>query len=155
MKKMFLVTAILLILFDVSSYAQMAIGYNTDGNTLSLSTNPLKRLYGEFRINTKSYNQAGWSYNDRGITQAYIIVNIFTAKNAILYSGGGLGINLLSDDSKWVSTNIPVGLRMNPFKELPDLYLLGEYTPMIIVSDKIPVIHCISAGFRFMLNKKE
>ena len=156
MKKLITVTTIILFTLTVSSYGQLAVGYNTDGNTLCLSTNPLHKLWGEFRVNTKFYNQAGWSYNDRGITQVYMLVNIFTSKNVSLYSCGGLGMNLLSkDEEKWVSINVPVGLRMNPFSALPDLYLVGEYNPMIIAVDKIPVIHTVSLGFRYILNRKQ
>ncbi|MEI8226343.1 MAG: hypothetical protein WCG82_10495, partial [Bacteroidota bacterium] len=133
MKKIITVSAIILFTITVSSYGQLAVGYNTDGNTLCLSTNPLHKFWSEFRVNTNSYNQASWSYNDRGITQVYMMVKIFTANNVNLYSGGGLGMNLLSnDEEKWVSVNVPVGLRINPFTALPDLYLVGEYNPMII-----------------------
>ena len=138
------------------TYCQLAAGYNMDGNTLCLSTNPLHKLWGEFRVNTKAYNQASWSYSDRGITQAYMLITIFSSKNVSLYSGGGLGVNSLSEgNDKWLSVNIPLGLRMNPFTTLPNLFLIGEYDPMIITSDDIPIIHCISLGFRYILSKKE
>jgi hypothetical protein len=139
-----------------STFGQLAVGYNTDGNTLSLSTNPGRRLCGEFRINTKAYNQADWSYSDRGITQVYMLVTIFSSTNVSLYTGGGLGVNLLSEgNDKWLSVNVPIGLRMNPFSKLPDLFLIGEYNPMVIISDDVPIIHCISLGFRYILSKRE
>jgi hypothetical protein len=156
MKKYSTVLLILLFAVTFSANGQFAIGYNTDGNTLSLSTNPLNKFWGEMRVNTKAYNQSGWSYSDRGITQAYILLTIFSSKNVTLYSGGGLGANFLSDvKDKWASVNIPVGIRMNPFASLPDLYLTGEYDPMIITTDNLPVIHCMSLGFRFVLSRKE
>lgn len=117
---------------------------------------PVNNLWGEFRVNTKSYNQAGWSYNDRGITQIYLLAKIFSSTNVCLYTGGGLGVNLLSEgNDKWLSLNIPVGLRMNPFSKLPNLFLIGEYDPMIITSEGIPVIHSISLGFRYRMSKGE
>jgi len=156
MKKLSTVILIFLFLLTFSTYGQLAIGYNTDGNTLCLSTNPLKKFCGEFRVNTKAYNQADWSYSDRGITQAYLLVTIFSSKNVTLYSGGGLGVNFLSEGSdKWLSVNIPLGLKMNPFSTLPDLFIVGEYDPMIITKDDIPIIHCVSIGFRYILSKKE
>lgn len=116
----------------------------------------MNNLWGEFRVNTKSYNQAGWSYNDRGITQIYLLAKIFSSTNVCLYTGGGLGVNLLSEgNDKWLSLNIPVGLRMNPFSKLPNLFLIGEYDPMIITSEGIPVIHSISLGFRYRMSKGE
>jgi len=149
----------ILILFFSCTYfsnAQLAAGYNSDGNTLSISTNPLHKLWGEFRVNTKAYNQAGWSYNDRGITQAYILTPVFTSKNASLYAGGGLGVNFLSEgEDKWLSINIPVGIRVNPFTSLPDLFITGEYNPMMVTSDGIPVIHTVSLGFRYVFTRKE
>ncbi len=151
MKKI-VILSFILFTTAVASVAQLAVGYNTDGNTLTLSTNPENRIWGEFRVNTKAYNQAGWSYNDRGITQAYLLTPVFNAKGVTLYAGGGLGVNLLSEGrDKWVSVNIPAGLKMNPFDKLPGLYLFGEYDPMIIVAEDVPVIHCISAGFRIVL----
>jgi len=139
-----------------SAYSQLAVGYNTDGNTLSLSTNPQQKLWGEFRVNTKAHNQAAWSYSDRGVTQAYLLGRIYSSKNVILYSGGGFGVNALSkDEDKWVSVNIPLGIKISPFGTLPDLYLLGEYDPMFIIADNMPVINCISLGFRYVLNKRE
>lgn len=156
MKKSTTVTLILLFALAFSSYGQLAIGYNTDGNTLCLSTNPLHKFWGEFRVNTKAYKQASWSYSDRGITQVYMMVTIFSSKNVSLYSGGGLGANLLSEESdKWLSVNVPIGLKMNPFAILPNLFLVGEYDPMIITSEDIPIIHCMSLGFKYILSKKE
>ena len=138
-----------------SASGQLAVGYNTDGNTLSLSTNPLNKLWGELRVNTKSYNQAVWSYNDRGITQAYLLVQIFSTSNVVLYAGGGIGVNSLSEgNDKWLSINIPLGLRMNPFTKMPNLFLIGEYDPMIITSAGTPVIHSVSLGFRYRLEKE-
>ena len=153
MKKNSILIFIFLFALTLPAASQLAVGYNTDGNTISLSTNPLNKLWGEFRINTKSYNQAGWSYSDRGITQAYLLTNVFSATNAILYAGGGLGVNLLSESDKWLSINIPLGIRFNPIAKLPDLFISGEYCPMIITSEGIPVIHSVSLGLRYRLIK--
>jgi hypothetical protein len=156
MKKTIILIFILICAFTFSTSGQFAIGYNTDGNTLSLSTNPLHSLWGEFRVNTKAYNQADWSHNDRGITQAYLLVQLFSSSNVTIYIGGGLGVNLLSEGSdKWLSINIPLGIRMNPFAKMPNLFLVGEYDPMIITSKGTPVIHCVSLGFRYRLSKGE
>lgn len=156
MKKCITVILILFLAPAFLTFGQLAIGYNTDGNTLCLSTNPLQKYWGEFRVNTKAYNQASWNYNDRGITQGYIMINLFSSKNVSLYAGGGLGVNFLSEGNpKWLSVNIPLGLKMNPFAAIPDLFLTGEYDPMMITSDGIPVIHSISLGFRYILNKRE
>jgi len=151
MKKNSILTFVFLFALTLSATGQLAIGYNTDGNTLSISTDPLNKFWGEFRVNTKSYNQAGWSYSDRGITQAYLLTRLFSATNAILYAGGGLGVNFLSEDDKWLSINIPLGIRFNPFAKLPDLFITGEYCPMIITTEGIPVIHSVSLGLRYRL----
>jgi hypothetical protein len=156
MKKTAIFVFILFIAIGFSVNSQIAVGYLTDGNTLSLSSNPSHILWGEFRVNTKSYNQSDWSYSDRGITQVYMLSNIFSSGKASLYAGLGFGANLLSKGNDiWISVNIPVGLKMNPFASLPDLYLFGEYTPMIITNEGPPVIHCMSVGFRYILSKKE
>jgi hypothetical protein len=156
MKKFQVVFIILLLTISFSSYGQFAVGYGTDGNTLSFSTNPSKKLWGELRVNTKPYDQADWSYNDRGITQAYLLANIFTSEKVSLYVGGGLGMSLLSEQKdKWTSVNIPIGLKLNPLTSLPNLFLFGEYNPMIITSQGAPIIHSMSVGFRYILSKKE
>ena len=156
MKKSATFILILFLALTSSAYSQLAVGYNTDGNTLCLSTNLLHKFWGEFRVNTKAYNQANWSYNDRGITQAYLLVTLFSSKNVSLYLGGGVGVNALSEGGdKWVSVNIPLGLKMNPFASLPNLFLVGEYDPMIITPDDIPIIHSVSLGFRYILSKNE
>jgi hypothetical protein len=156
MKKIFLVALPLLYFLAAPLDAQIAVGYNTDGNTLSVSADICDRFTGELRINTKYYNQASWSYNDRGITQLYVLAGLFSTTDATLYAGAGLGINLLSEESgKWVSINIPVGIMINPFSKLPNLFITGEYDPMLIAVEGVPVIHCISAGFRYKLIRGE
>lgn len=156
MKKALIIVFLLLFAISSSTIGQMAVGYGTDGNTLSLSSNPSQKFWFEIRVNTKSYNQSDWSYNDKGITQIYVLSNIFTSGKVSLYAGLGFGMNLISKgNDKWVSVNIPVGLKMNPFVSLPDLFLFGEYNPMIIAKDGPPVIHCMSVGFRYILSKKE
>lgn len=149
---------VLLFIFSITqfSYGQLAVGYNTDGNTLSLSLKPFNKLWGEVRVNTTSYNQASWSYSDRGITQAYLMVRILPMANANLYAGAGTGVNLLSDENeKWLSINVPVGISISPFSRFPDLFLTVEYDPMIIPSEGLPVIHCVSLGFRYRLTRGE
>jgi hypothetical protein len=156
MKKSFVVLCILVFIMTTTAYSQFAAGYSTDGNTLALSTNPVKMLWAELRVNTKEYNQASWSYSDRGITQAYMMVRLFSSKIVTIYGGIGAGANLLSKgDDKWFSGNVPVGIRINPFKSIPNLFLTGEYDPMIIIADDVPVIHSVSIGFRFWLSKAE
>jgi hypothetical protein len=134
---------------------QLAVGYNTDGNTLAVSYNPFSRYWGEFRVNISQYNQASWSYSDRGITQEYFMIKVFNMTNACLYAGAGVGSNLLSDEEKWFSINIPAGVAVNPFSKLSNLYFTGEYNPMIVISEGVPVIHTVSLGIRFLLVKAE
>ena len=156
MKKYTVFIFLILLFTTCEAFGQLAVGYGTDGNTLSLSTDPQHVLCGEFRVNTKAYNQSDWSHSDRGITQAYLLVRIFSSTNVSLYTGAGLGVNLLTEGSeKWVSANVPVGLRINPFEKLPDLFIVGEYTPMIIIEEDVPIIHTVSLGFRYRLSKGE
>lgn len=162
MKKYGILSVLLLLIFTGRVSGQLAVGYGTDGNTLSLSTDPRHVLSGEFRVNTKAYYQSDWSHSDRGITQLYLLVRIFSSEKASLYTGAGLGINLLTSvnlltdgGDKWVSANIPIGLRINPFEKLPNLYIVGEYTPMIIMEEDIPIINAVSIGFRYRLSKGE
>jgi hypothetical protein len=150
-----IISIIIFLLATSYSFCQLTVGYNMDGNTLIISSNPTKKAWCEFRVSSKDYNQASWSYSDRGITQAYAMISLFSSKNAVLYGGGGVGANLFSSGSdKWVSVNIPVGLRLNPFEKFPNLYLTGEYNPMILLADKVTAIHSVSLGFRYVLSRK-
>jgi hypothetical protein len=154
MKKSLLIL-ISLGLSTLGSFSQFAVGYNNDGNSICISSNPLKNLIFEMRVNTTPFNQATFTYKDRGITQAYFLINVFSSDNSNLYAGGGIGADLLSNyRNHWVSVNIPIGLKINPFSKMPQLFLTGEYNPMIITSDDNPIIHSISIGFRFLLEKK-
>jgi hypothetical protein len=155
MKNNLILLILLLMLSLFPTNGQMALGYNTDGNTLSLSTNPDNRVWGEFRVNTKSYSQAPWSYSDRGITQVYALAGIFNARNVILYAGGGVGANLLANDEKWLSVNIPAGIRIAPFTKFPGVIVTGEYNPMLVVAETVPIIHSMSIGLRILLLKGE
>ncbi|HOU95659.1 MAG TPA: hypothetical protein PLN06_03435 [Bacteroidales bacterium] len=156
MKNIHVLTFILLFAGTLSVSGQLAVGYNSDGNTLSLSTNPINKLWGEFRVNPKSYSQAPWSYSDKGITQAYVLTKIFNTRNIDFYAGGGIGANLLSeDDSKWMSINIPMGIRLLPFEKFSELYLTAEYNPMLIIEEDVPIIHTVSVGVRILLIKGE
>ena len=146
----------LLCLVSFPGYCQIEVGYNTDGNTLALSTNSLNKLWGEIRVNTKYYNQASWTYSDRGITQTYFMVNVFNKSNSSLYVGIGAGMNLLSKESdKWFSINIPVGIKISLFKTLPDLAIIGEYNPMFIIQEGVPAVQSVSLGFRYRIIKEE
>ncbi len=156
MKKISTLMALMLVVSALPSYCQLAVGYNTDGNTLCFSYNPLEKLTVEFRANTKPYNQADWEYNDRGITQLYGIFQFFSSGKVSLYAGAGIGSNLLAENSdKWVSANVPLGIRVNPFASLPNLYIIGEYDPMFVFADDIPMINCMSVGFRYIIRKGE
>lgn len=152
MRIFFLLSFLIFPLF--TSNSQVAIGYNNDGNTLCFSIKYPKKIWGELRVNTKAYNQATFSYKDRGVTQAYALIRLFSSENVNFYAGGGLGADLLSKyRDNWLSINIPVGLTINPIPRIPSLFFIGEYNPMIITIDENPVIHSFSLGFRINIEK--
>lgn len=153
MKSLFIILILAATVLPVSG--QLAAGYSTDGNTLSLSYKPFNKFWGEVRVNTSQYNQASWTYSDRGVTQAYFMAKLFNMTNACLYAGAGAGVNLLSDEEKWMSVNIPAGIAVNPFSKLSNLYITGEYNPMIVLAEEIPVIHSVSLGLKFLLVKAQ
>jgi len=156
MKKFTTFIFILLFFTAGQAFGQLAAGYSTDGNTLSLSLDPLNKIFGELRVNTRSYNQADWSHSDAGIVQLYCLVNVFSVTNVSLYTGVGLGSNLLTEGTeRWISVNVPVGLRINPFDKFPNLFFIGEYTPMVVAEEGIPIIHTVSLGFRYRFIKGE
>lgn len=151
MKRFFI--AGFLFVFSLMAKAQFAVNYYYDGNTIGLSTDPQKGHWLEFRVNTVSYRFSGWKYSDRGITQAYFCYKLASDEKASLYAGLGVGVPLLSDEISWTSINIPVGLQVKPFNQLPKLYLTAEYNPMMAVTDEFEVTNTLSVGFRYVFGK--
>ncbi len=144
-----------LIVISFGTKAQFAVNYYYDGNTIGLSTNPEKPHWFEFRVNTVSYIFSNWHFSDRGITQAYYCFRVVTDQKATLYTGIGAGVPLLSDRIDWASVNIPVGLQVNPFHQLPGLFLTAEYNPMVEVTDDFEITNTLSVGFRYVFGKKK
>jgi len=156
MKKRTVLLILVFVIETMKTFGQIGVGYGNDGHTILMSINSPKKIWGELRVNTRAYNQASWSFSDRGIAQAYVLVNLFTAQSITLYGGAGIGCNIISNDNdKWASVNLPIGLKANPFAKISNFYIFGEYDPMIIPKDDVPVIHCVSFGFRFVLKKAE
>jgi len=139
----------------IAGKAQIAVNYYYDGHTIGLSTNPEKSKWFELRVNTVSYNFSGWQYSDRGITQAYFCFRLFSDPKASLYSGVGVGVPLLSSEVNWATVNIPVGIQINPFNQLPKLFLTAEYNPMIGVTGDFEITNALSVGFRYVFQKKK
>jgi len=127
--------------------AQFAVGYYYDGNMLSLSTNPDARKMFELRVSTISFKHASWTYHQNGVVQGYFLCDLFKNEPFSLYSGIGFGAPFLSS-LDWVSFNIPLGILCNPLNKLPDLYLIMEYLPMIILKKDTDVINTLSFGFK-------
>jgi hypothetical protein len=146
---------ILLLFLAAISYtlkAQFSINYYYDGNTLGISTSPIQNHWWEFRVNTTSYIHSPWSYADRGITQAYYCLKLIGEEKTDLYAGLGVGVPLLSSEISWASVNIPVGIQINPFKELHNLFIIGEYNAMGVISDDFELINTLSFGFKYVFN---
>jgi hypothetical protein len=149
------IICICLIVFSFTAKAQFAVNYYYDGNTIGLSTNPEKGHWFEFRVNTVSYIFSGWHYADRGITQAYYCFKLVSEQKASLYAGIGAGVPFLSNGIGWASINIPVGLQMNPFNQLPRLYLTAEYNPMFGINNDFEIVNTLSVGFRYVFGNRK
>ena len=147
---------IFLLSLSFAGKAQFAVNYYYDGNTIGISTNPEKGHWFELRVNTVPYIFSDWTHSQRGIPQAYFCYKLISDGKASLYSGVGVGIPILSDDINTVNVSIPLGLQVNPFTQLPKLYLTAEYNPMIdILSDELEITNTLSVGFRYVFSKKE
>ncbi|MBT3384626.1 MAG: hypothetical protein HN778_01545 [Prolixibacteraceae bacterium] len=148
MKK--LVLFLLLVAFSFLLKAQLSVNYYYDGNTVGISTSPAQKHWWEFRVNTTSYIHSPWSYAERGITQAYYCFKLIDEEKAGLYTGLGVGLPLLSLEVGWASINVPVGIQINPFNTLPNLYLTGEYNAMTVVTDDFELVNTLSVGFKYL-----
>ena len=144
---------VLLTAFSFSVKAQFSVNYYYDGNTLGISTSQAQKHWWEFRVNTTSYIHSPWSYADRGITQAYYCFKLVDEGKADLYAGLGAGFPLLSSENGWGSINVPLGIQMNPFNALPNLYLVGEYNAMAVVTEDFELINTLSLGFKYLFEK--
>ncbi|HAQ19874.1 MAG TPA: hypothetical protein DCR40_11670 [Prolixibacteraceae bacterium] len=144
---------IFLIALSFAGKAQFAVSYYYDGNTIGISTNPEKSHWLEFRINTVPYIFSDWNHSQRGIPQAYFCFKLISDGKASLYSGVGAGIPLSSEEIDIVNINIPVGIQLNPFNQLPKLYLTAEYTPMFDVLNEMQITNTLSVGFRYVFSK--
>ena len=144
---------IFLIALSFAGKAQFAVNYYYDGNTIGISTNPEKGHWLEFRINTVPYIFSDWNHSQRGIPQAYFCFKLISDGKASLYSGIGAGIPVSSEEIDIVNINIPVGLQLNPFNQLPKLYLTAEYNPMIDVLNERQITNTLSVGFRYVFSK--
>lgn len=154
MKK--LILFIFLIALSFAGKAQFAVNYYYDGNTIGISTNPEKGHWFEFRINTVPYKFSDWYHSQRGIPQAYFCYKLISDGKVSLYSGVGVGIPIPPGETGIVNVSIPVGLQVNPFAQLPKLYLTAEYNPMIdILTDDFEITNTLSVGFRYVFSKKE
>jgi hypothetical protein len=146
---------IFLIALSFAGKAQFAVNYYYDGNTIGLSTNPEKGHWFEFRINTVPYIFSDWTHSQRGIPQAYFCFKLISDGKASLYSGIGIGVPISPDGEGIVNVNIPVGLQVNPFSQLPKLYLTAEYNPMVDVLNDMVITNTLSVGFRYVFSKNK
>ena len=149
------VFAIGFVVLTFIAQARFAVNYYYDGNTIGLSTSPEKQRWFELRVNTTPYIFSGWKNPERGITQAYFCFKVVKEEKASIYSGIGTGVSLLSDHTGWASVNIPVGLQVNPFSQLPGLYLTAEYNPMIGITNEFDITNTLSVGFRYVFRKSK
>jgi hypothetical protein len=146
---------ICLVALSFAGKSQFAVNYYYDGNTIGISTNPEKGHWLEFRVNTVPYIFTDWNHSQRGIPQAYFCFKLINDGKASLYSGIGMGIPILQEEIDAVYINVPVGLQVNPFTQLPKLYLTAEYNPMIDVSNEMEITNTLSVGFRYVFSKKK
>ena len=71
-------------------------------------------------------------------------------EKADLYTGLGVGLPLLSSEVSWGSINVPVGIQINPFNTLPNLYFIGEYNAMAVVTEDFELVNTLSVGFKYL-----
>lgn len=151
MKRTVFLILSLLAIYSTCINAQIAAGYYYDGNMISLSTNPDASKMYEIRVSTTSFRQASWGYSQNGVVQGYFLFEVLQNEPFRLYGGIGIGAPILSNlnwEDQWVSLNIPLGIRCNPFTRFPDFYILGEYLPMITLTEGKDVINAVSFGFK-------
>jgi hypothetical protein len=151
MKKTILL--IFLIALSFTGKAQFAVNYYYDGNTIGISTNPEKGHWLEFRVNTVPYIFSDWNHSQRGISQAYFCYKLISDGKASLYSGIGIGLPISRDKVGTININIPVGIQLNPFNQLPKLYITADYTPMFDVSHEMETLNTMSVGFKYVFSK--
>ena len=151
MKKTILL--IFLIALSFTGKAQFAVNYYYDGNTIGISTNPEKGTLAWIpRENITVYIFRLEPFTS-GHFNAYFCYKLISDGKASLYLGNGFGLPISCDKVGTININIPIAIQLNPFNQLPKLYITADYTPMFSVSNEMETLNTLSVGFKFVFSK--
>ncbi|MEZ4903804.1 MAG: hypothetical protein R2822_19645 [Spirosomataceae bacterium] len=118
-----------LLLIGIKSNAQ-SVGYYPWNGLLSLSTNPTKTVWCDFRLQT---NTLFGSLS----TEVLPMVNLKRASMAQFYIGGGVRFNFIGVIANQTNNvvegySLNIGTRAFPFKAVPNFSIALELAPYIV-----------------------
>jgi len=118
-----------LLLIGIQSNAQ-SVGYYPWNGLISVSTNPTKKVWCDFRLQT---NTLFGSLS----TEILPMVNLKRTSMAQFYVGGGVRFNfigVIANQTKNVveGYSLNIGTRVSPFKTAPNFSLALELVPYVV-----------------------
>jgi hypothetical protein len=139
--------------------AQGGLAFFSSGREIAVSTNFERKIWGEFRLSTKPYYTL---FEDarvaeyKGIPQLIGNANIMHNDQVAISLGLGLGYSPWEGGEGGLGfVTIPLGIRTAPFKNAPNFYLLGEFSPKIFPDGEwYYVIPAVSWGMRYLFLKE-
>jgi hypothetical protein len=146
------VSTIFFVLLGTSAFAQGGLAFFSSGREVAISTNFEKKFWGEFRLNTKSYNSVFEDLLEPtpiGIPQVAGHFNIYANRQMAMSLGLSVGYNPARE---FGVIGLPLGVRTAPFAKAPNFYLAGEFTLKYFNGEEITPY--VSWGMRYQFLKE-
>lgn len=140
-------------LLPMAGFAQAGLAFFSSGREVAVSTNFEKKIWGEFRLNTKSYNNLLEDLvppTPIGIPQVAGHWNMLSNRQVAMSLGALIGF---SPSNEFGIIALPLGIRTAPFAKAPNFYLLGEFSPRYYGDDNITPY--VSWGMRYLFLEEE
>ncbi len=144
---------LIIALLPQAGFAQAGLAFFSSGREVAVTTNFEKKIWGEFRLNTKSYNNLLDDLKPPtpiGIPQIAGHWNMLSNRQVTMSLGLLIG---LSPSSEFGVIALPLGIRTAPFPKAPNFYLLGEFSPKYYEEDNITPY--VSWGMKYLFLKEE
>jgi len=143
----------IIVLLPLAGFAQAGLAFFSSGREVAVTTNFERKIWAEFRLNTKSYNNLLDDLEPPtpiGIPQVAGHWNMFSNRQVTMSLGLLIGF---SPSNEFGVIAVPLGIRTAPFSKAPNFYLLGEFSPRYY--NESSVTPYVSWGVRYLFLKEE
>lgn len=148
----FFTTCLFFTLATFVAKAQGGLAFFSSGREVAVSTNFEKKVWGEFRLNTKSYNNILEDLEPPtpiGIPQIAGHFNIYTNSQMAMSLGISVGYH---PSREFGMIALPLGVRCAPFAKAPNFYLAGEFNLKYYNGEQITPY--VSWGMRYQFRRE-